>query len=168
MRHAPEQLHPWLIYEQSLTHKLKSTAGDARLEVLDQRWETSDTWDCCKLKLNTIQVLHREIVMWAFNSPCWYARTIIPDATWKANNTLFERLNTEPLGQLIFNSTDIKRASLVHYPISSISTEYQWLNPTLHQDAPTLWVRLSEFVVGGNHSFFLVEILLPRLLRYLS
>lgn len=168
MTHAPLQLHPWLIHEQSLTQKLKSISGDARLEILDQRWETSDAWDSCKLKLNAIQVLHREIVMWAFDSPCWYARTILPDNTCKANKALFDRLNTEPLGQLIFNGTEIQRASLIHYPISSLSMEYQWLNPTLHQDASILWVRLSEFLIASNDSFFLVEILLPGLLSVTS
>ncbi len=159
---------PWLVYEKSLTKKLNDTAGDARLDVLDQRWESPDAWDLIVLKLNTTSVMHREILMWAFDSPCWYARTILPDATFQANTALFNRLKTESLGHLIFNGTEIQRASLTHYMISPSSPEYNWLNESMHQGAAELWMRLSEFVVNGRDSFFLVEILLPGLLRFLS
>lgn len=162
----PEHLIPWLIYQQSLTHKLHSAAGDARLDLLGQSWEASDAWDQSMLALNQLNVLHREILMWAFDTPCWYARTILPKATYEADALLFDRLRDEPLGHLIFNSPKIKRASLVHYPISPNSMEYAWLTPLMHQNVHLLWVRLSEFKIQSEHSFFLVEILLPGLLRY--
>ena len=160
-------LLPWLVYEQSLTNKLHATAGDARLDVLDQRWELTNAWDQNILKLNSTQVMHREILMWAFDAPCWYARTILPAATWEANTALFDRLKTEPLGHLIFDSTEVKRGSLMHYMITPASVEYSWLNELMHQGESELWVRLSEFVVNDTHSFFLVEILLPGLFVYL-
>ncbi len=166
MTHMPTLLRPWLVHEQSLTQKLKTIAGEARLEIYDQRWEQSDAWDLYKLKLKNTHVLHREIIMWAFDSPCWYARTILPDSTYLANTRLFDRLKDEPLGQLIFNGTDIKRASFTQYEIFPSSMEYQWLSESLHQDASALWVRLSEFVVNDKSAFYLVEILLPGLLRY--
>jgi len=162
------QMLPWLLHEESLTEKLSDAAGDARLDVLDQRWESPDAWDLIVLKLNTTSVMHREILMWAFDSPCWYARTILPDTTFQANTALFDRLKTEPLGHLIFNGTEIQRASLTHYRISPSSPEYSWLNESMHQGALELWVRLSEFVVNGRDSFFLVEILLPGLSRFLT
>ena len=167
---APPSPHllPWLVYEKSLTQKLYKAAGDARLDVLEQRWELPDEWDRLALKLNAASVMHREILMWAFDTPCWYARTILPDTTFKANTALFNRLKTESLGHLIFDGTEIKRASLIHYMISSSSLEYSWLNHSMHQGASSLWVRSSEFVVNDRDSFFLVEILLPGLLRYLS
>jgi chorismate--pyruvate lyase len=192
-------LLPWLTHEHFLTEKLKSTAGDARLEVLSQRWELADDWDCAHLTdVKAQRVLHREIVMWAFDTPCWYARTILPDATKQANRALFDRLQTESLGHLIFHGTDITRVSLKSYCVDEQTTEYGWLQPWMHQDATRLWVRLSEFSVlshvvpaqAGIHaqhdhytsskmdprlhgddnkaSFFLVEILLPGLMRYLS
>lgn len=167
MTSPPKMLLPWLVYQQSLTKKLKIAAGDARMDVLSQREETSDAWDLYKLKLKHTPVVHREILMWAFDSPCWYARTIIPSSTQQAHAALFDRLKAEPLGQLIFNGTAIKRASLIHYAISSQSMEYQWLNESMHQGESRLWVRLSEFTVKPHHPFFLVEILLPGLLRYL-
>ena len=165
---SEQSLLPWLLHEQSLTNKLLDAAGEARLDVLDQKWELPDAWDRSVLKLDTTPVMHREILMWAFDAPCWYARTILPEKTFKANTTLFDRLQTEPLGHLIFNGTEIQRASLKHYPISPSSQEYGWLNPSMHQGVMALWVRSSEFIVNNCDSFFLIEILLPGLSRYLS
>ena len=164
----PLPLLSWLVHEQSLTQKLQSVAGDARLEVCDQRWEIANAWDQRVLNLDASTVMHRDITMWAFDSSCWYARTILPDATYQANSTLFDQLKHEPLGHLIFNGTEITRSSLVHYSITPSSEEYTWLSASLHQDAPILWLRLSEFKVEGQHSFFLVEILLPGLVKCIS
>ena len=161
-------LLPWLVYEQSLTQKLEAITGDARLQVLNQDWELPDAWDQSILKLNNKQVLHRQIIMWAYDLPCWYARTIIPDTTWQSGTTLFERLKTESLGHLIFNGNEIQRVSLKHYLITPSSSEYHWLSESWHTGASELWVRLAEFVVYGKEPFFLIEILLPGLLRYLS
>lgn len=159
---------PWLVYEQSLTQKLNDAAGDARLDVLDQQWELSDAWDQRVLKLDAMPVLHREILMWAYDTPCWYARTILPETTFKANTALFDRLKTESLGHLIFNGTEIQRVSLTHCMITPASPEYNWLNESMHKKSPALWMRLSEFLVNSHDSFFLVEILLPGLMRYIS
>lgn len=164
----PITLLPWLEWEQSLTNKLHVLAGDARLDVQGQCWLASDTWDETALALYDTPVMHREIVMWAFDAPCWYARTIMPKITYDSNRVLFDRLRTESLGALIFGDTPMTRRSLTHYPISPQSVEYAWLRPMWHQDAPVLWVRLSEFTTNGGGSFFLVEILLPGLMRYLS
>lgn len=159
---------PWLVCESSLTNKLTAAAGDARLEVRSQCWESADEWDLVVLKLDATEVMHREIVMSAFDIPCWYARTILPVATYHANIQLFDRLKNESLGELIFNGNQIKRASLNHHVISTQSPEYKWLNDLAPKDASELWMRLSEFKVITGHSFFLAEILLPGLLRSVS
>lgn len=168
MMKPPEILQPWLVHQQFLTEKLHAITNDTCLNVLDQRWEAPDAWDLSILKLQATQVIHRQILMSAYDIPCWYARTIIPDTTWQANTGLFDRLKTESLGHLIFYGTEIRRASLTHYMISPSSIEYSWLNKSWHQGESALWVRLSEFVVNSQNSFFLVEVLLPGLLRYPS
>ena len=151
----------WLRHEHSLTKKLKTVAGDARLEILEQRWDHTP---------DGTAVLCREIIMWAFDSPCWYARTLVPEVTYYAHEALFARLKTEPLGDLIFQGTDIKRVSLESYAISKQSPEYAWVCKWRQQDASWLWVRQSEQRVNAatQHPFFLKEILLPGLMRYLS
>ena len=164
----PATIIPWLAYTRSLTEKLNALTGDARLDVLHQSWDKPNSWDKKVLFLDCDQVMHREIAMWSLDSVCWYARTILPISTYQSNKALFERLQNESLGQLIFNSQQIERLSLTHYAISPDSIEYSWLNSNFHEDAPILWVRLSEFQVNHDSSFYLVEILLPGLLRCLS
>lgn len=158
---ADARLIPWLVHELSLTEKLKVTAGDAQLELINQRWDVAPDGS---------RTLCREIVMWAFDSPCWYARTLIPFATFHANEALFERLKTESLGDLIFHGTDIKRGSLTSYAITKQSPEFAWVQKWCQQDDVQLWVRLSELSVSGaiSHPFVLKEILLPGLRRFLS
>ncbi len=162
-RKPPKKLLPWLHYVDFLTDKLKSEAGDARLEVLSQRWASANWWDKHALKVQDVQVMHREIVMWAFEKPCWYARSIIPISTYEADTALFDRLRKESLGHLIFNGSMIKRHGMVIYPINDQSIEYYWLTDSMRQEASELWVRLSEFMVHDRWPFFLLEILLPGL-----
>lgn len=165
----PESLLPWLTYEQSLTNKLQTLAGEARLDVLSHEWGESDEWDQSCLNLDDKeQVMHRTIVMWAYQLPCWYARTIIPKSTYDLNQVVFDRLKTESLGALIFGDTEIERLSLMYYPVSSFSIEYAWLRSWMHQNASVIWVRLSEFQMKQGGVFFLVELLLPGLMEYLS
>ena len=164
----PEFLLPWLTYTGFLTKKLKKEASDARLERIEQRWEPADWWDRCVLKRQYEQVLHRNIIMWAFDNPCWYARTIIPHTTYETDTALFDRLKNESLGHLIFSSVNINRCKMIHYPINAQSIEYHWLNKELRQKESTFWLRLSEFSVHDLWPFFLVEIFLPGLKRALE
>lgn len=163
----PSALLSWVTYQSSLTKRLLAITGDARLDVLGQRWESADAFDQSILNLDNQPVLHREILMWAWDEPCWYARTIIPYETYYKDELLFDRLKSESLGDLIFSEMRIKRVYLAHYPIDRQSIEYQWLNPLMHADAKILWVRKSQFMLDSV-PFFLIEILLPSLMRHVK
>lgn len=162
---APELLLPWLTHQDSLTEKLKTKAGCARLHVLKQQWVDADWWDKNALTIQDDQVLHREIIMWANDVACWYARTIIPQKTYQAAPALFDRLQTESLSELIFNEASIKRNQLMYYAMNEASVEYHWLPTDLLSHATVLWARLSTLMVNDAQPFFLLEILLPGLLR---
>lgn len=163
---SPQLLLPWLTYQQSLTRRLETKAEGVKLEVLRQRVDYPDWWDKHVLQINEISVLHREIVMWAGATPCWYARTVIPKTTYENNPIFFDRLKNESLGALIFNEKKVERISLVYYPINNQTIEYHWLDETLHCQVIILWVRLSIFTIGRKLPFFLIEIMLPGLERY--
>ncbi len=162
----PASLAEWLAYPDSLTERLQDKAGHAKLQVLRQQWERANWWDKQVFHVLEGQVMHREIVMYANDEPCWYARTIIPEATYQAGSSFFNRLQKESLGTLIFNETKIKRLSMVHYPISEQSIEYHWLKQWLSCSALILWVRMSVFSFNNDSPFFLIETLLPALERY--
>ena len=162
----PLSLTPWMTYEGSLTKRLETKAGNSCLQMLEQVWELSDWWDKYVLNLESECVLRREILMCAFDEPCWYARTIIPQTTYEAEPLFFSRLRNESLGALIFNETKVTRVGMIHYPISVDSIEYHWLHRWMDCKAEIVWVRHSTFMVEGGFPFFLIEIMLPGLLRY--
>jgi chorismate--pyruvate lyase len=159
----PKVLSSWLTHDSSLTEKLRAETGNARIEVLEQRWVFPDWWDKNVLKMSPEAVFHREIIMWSNERPCWYARTIIPYECYQRDTLFFNRLESENLGQLIYNNPNVKRTSLLNYPINSQSLEYHWLDRFQHQDAQYLWVRLSTLTLHHSFHFYLVEIFLPGL-----
>lgn len=160
----PKLLKAWLEHSYSLTEKLKEEAGEARLQRLTQYWCNPDWWDKFNLSGNHKKMLHREILMWARQKPCWYARTIIPASTFQNDVSLFSRLQQESLGNLIFSNEEVKRIALIHYAINAQCIEYHWLDESMHENADILWLRLSTFSLRDHYPFFLVEILLPGLI----
>lgn len=164
----PESLLPWLTHQYSLTNKLKKESGDACLQVLNQTFSLSNWWDIHHLHLlHHQQVLHRDIVMYSKHRPCWYARTIFPEQTYQYNQWFFDKLQHEPLGELIFNSDRINRLSLSHYQINNKCIEYYWLDEAMHCYEKELWARFSVFSIDDSERFFLIELLLPGLLSCL-
>ncbi|KTC78316.1 chorismate--pyruvate lyase family protein [Legionella brunensis] len=164
----PAVLLPWLTHELSLTDKLKDECGEASLSVLNQRWEQPNWWDKFVLGLSGKKVIHREIIMSACDTPCWYARTIIPDHCYQANPPFYDRLQKESLGVIVFNTPAVKRNQMIHYPINVSCLEYHWFPSVLTEENSRLWVRLSIFSLAHNATFHLVEILLPGLLRIIK
>ncbi len=162
---TPLHLKPWLTYSFSLTEKLRKETGEAILQVLNQHWLKPNWWDKFRLGLQSAKVMHREILMLSQEIPCWYGRTIIPEESYLAHPAFFEQLAREPLGALVFKDKAVCRNKLIIYPIDQQCIEYYWLLENWHQKNTQLWSRLSEFTFLDASSFYLVEILLPGLLR---
>ena len=156
----------WLTYQDSLTANLQVLANNVSLQILSQGWKGIGWWDNKVLNLTGNEVFIREILMSANKEPCWYARTIIPDITYKSAPDFFNRLGKESLNMLIFNETKVKREKLSYYAISNQTLEYYWLSSELHNNQSTLWVRISSFVFNKKFPFYLIEILLPAIERY--
>lgn len=162
---APQALDPWLRLESSLTEKLRQVAGEAELKVLYQDWGRPNWWDTYTLGLTSEPVLHREILMFAQQTPCWYARTIIPQDTFNKNRTFFNKLQQESLGSLIFNEAAIQRNLLTSYVINNQNLEYYWLPDSVDVQQNHYFLRLSAFTFNTHSPFYLVEILLPGLMK---
>ncbi|STX51364.1 4-hydroxybenzoate synthetase [Legionella busanensis] len=162
----PAPLLPWLTYEQSLTKRLKNITSEApKLTVLKQHWCYADWWDKNVIGLKEREsVIHREITISAKDKKCWYGRTIIPGSTYQSNEALFIRLNQENLGQLIFGNKSITRLYHKFYAITPETIEYYWLKSLNYKD-DILWARLAVFSINNSAQFYLIEILLPDLLR---
>ena len=164
----PDKLLSWLTYPECLTAKLQIESGHAKLQLLSQQWASPDVWDRCVLNLHIEPVLHREILMWSADYPCWYARTIVPKTTYDKNPILFNRLKHQSLGQLIFQDKCINRHDMMHFYITEQSMEYAWLHQAMHQNSIVLWGRYSALMLHTIWPLFLIEIFLPGLLTVMT
>jgi chorismate--pyruvate lyase len=122
----PKALEPWLIDNQSLTHKLKQEFEDFAVNVLSQtqgkahKNETDlvDTRDDCIIR--EVELLGNQQVM-------IFARSIIPIT----NDTKDLRtIGGKPLGEILFNDGSIVRGEM----------------QITHAD--NLWGRRSTFTIG--------------------
>ncbi|MBA2711051.1 MAG: chorismate lyase [Tatlockia sp.] len=161
----PEAIKSWLFHNSSLTEKLKTESGEAKLQVLSQNWIRPNWWEKFTFEIAVESVIHRDILMFSQNLPCWFGRTIIPHDTFQANRFFFDRLSNESIGLIIFNEPKIKRDLLHAYSIDKGFLEYQWLPESLKNGNEQFWLRLSVFSLPDEHCFYLVEILLPGLMR---
>lgn len=159
----PEALRPWLHCLNPLTDKLKQQSGSADLLVLNQGWQTPDWWDKYLLELTDNRLFKREIVMLSHQIAYWYAKTIIPQTCYQVHPAFFDRLQSESVRNLIYDSKEVTRTQRIHYPINPLCVEYYWVKKYLPYCAQTLWVRLTELSFMQNHFFYVIEILMPEL-----
>lgn len=157
----PHWLKPWLRDDFFLTQELKSLTGDAQLHHIKTQWALPDWWERYVLCLNTGLIYRREIAIHSHATPCWYAKTIIPQQSYDSCSDVFSRLAQQSLGELIFSNAAIERKSCGFYPISNHCLEYFWPQQDWVQSSPVLWVKLSTFLVANAFEFYLTEIFLP-------
>lgn len=149
------ELRSWLIYPHRLTERLTEVAGEVSVQVLHQG-VVNQNW-------------LREIFIMANGEPCWYARTVAPQRTYSCYQEFFDQLKTKLLGDLIYNSAMVRRNSLLHYPIGFAAHEFQWLPESIQQHChQALWMRSSFFLLDEKAPFYLKEIFLPAMQRYLK
>lgn len=158
---VPKWLFSWLTEDVFLTKKLKKLTRDAKLEFLGSLWSRPDWWAQHVLALNCEQVYLREITMYSGSYACWYARTIIPAATYYTFSDIFQRLQHQSLGDILFSESKIKRVSCDFYPIDRQCIEYHWLPNGLVNHQSVLWLKLSRFLIKGHFDFYLAELFLP-------
>lgn len=162
----PAELLVWLQYTESLTQRLHHLAGEAEVALIGQRWHTPSWWDKYILGIDKGPILEREICMMANQQPCWYARTVIPQASYQRNAVFFDRLQTESLNALIFDTPETQRVNSTYYPLDATCLEYYWVAPRMLPLGEKVWLRLAEYCYAQQSPFFLMEILLPAIRRY--
>lgn len=161
-------LLPWLTHQTSITEKLEAVVDNVRLQRLSQCWMTPTWWDKYMLSIGEARMIAREVIMWAGESPCWYARTTIPESTYQADIALFKRLDTEPLGHLIFQGNRVERQTSQYYPIDERCIEFHWIKDSMRLGADILWARITTLKLYDDHPFYLMEIFLPPLEAFSS
>ena len=156
----PKYLLDWLSYTDMLTDKLKQSSDNVQLTLLSQQQQRLTWWDRYYLGISENEIVQREIVVTADAVPCWFARTVIPTSTFSAHQTVFSRLKTDTLGDIIFGNYPIHRNYLRNYSITKKNIELYWVLQHLEVKSSRFWVRLSEFAITAD-VFYLLEVFLP-------
>ncbi|SMN13255.1 Chorismate--pyruvate lyase [Bathymodiolus heckerae thiotrophic gill symbiont] len=122
----PEIVKPWLIDDQSLTHKLKQKFGDFNVNVLSQM--QTQVYENERILINTqADCIVREVELLGNQQVVVFARSIIP-ITHDTKD--LHTIGSKPLGEILFNDSNIVRGRL----------------QITHTDG--IWGRQSTFTVG--------------------
>ena len=137
-------LKDWLLDTDSLTEKLQSACTSFHLTLLGQR-QAPITLEEFQQVCSTQQQLNlkewqvREVILWGDNQPWVFARSIIPQRLCEND---FVNLNTQPLGQLIFNDKRFKR---MPFEVTNMSASKAFLAQLHISSEMHLWGRRSAF-----------------------
>jgi chorismate lyase len=159
----PKHLSSWIHHQHSMTDKLKAAKGSADVVILSQQWVASSLWDRQVLNITDTSVFVREIVMMSEECAYWYGRTLIPETTYKNHQEFFGRLATESVRNLLFNGNQTQLVARVSYPVDRNCLEYFWVTKHLPYEEGIFWVRLAKYCLNQTDTFYLAEVLLPRL-----
>lgn len=149
----PVDWQQWLLCPNSLTAKLKQTAKEFRVQLLQhsskplpeglaQRWQQNDG-------------ICREVLLVLSDRPYVFAQSWFPLSTLQALQPLAE-LGTQPLGEFIFQQSDVQRSAI------EVASFKDGLQGEPHLQIPqSLWGRRSFFSLQ-QHELLVQEIFLAK------
>lgn len=145
----PRQWRPWLFDHGSLTAQLKAHSNDAfAVRVLSESWGVPDDREMLKLKLALNSVAQiRQVELLCNGEVMVFARSIIPQSLFEAQQQTFKELGSKPLGHLLFKKggEQQSRRDISIYRPEAGPTIYGRSTPYLYEGAEIL---VSEFFVN--------------------
>lgn len=144
----------------SLTQRLiKASRGQFQVRKLTQDWQrpTCSEAQCLGLKPRQLAMV-REVELLCHEKPWVYARSIFPQSTLTGRLRSLKKLDSRPLGALLFNDPTMKRT---HFEIAALN------NPKLedyfsNSSSAFAWGRRSLFFLDEK-PILVAEIFLPSL-----
>lgn len=156
-------LSSWLRCPDSLTQRLKTRAGGYELHILTQTWIDDDNWLSNRTHPQEFPVLRREILICAQSIPCWYGRSYFTRSLCQNEAWLLERIQTEPLGHILFNEPCIERVAFEITTINPQDAAWCWTDLPLIQQDNKAAMRLSQYRVGKEQGLWVSELFLQGL-----
>ncbi|MEM9101432.1 MAG: chorismate lyase [Pseudomonadota bacterium] len=135
----------WLLDSSSLTRRLheKSQTGMS-VEILIQHWAAPFLSESKLLKISPEEHVYvREVILKGNGKPWVFARSVIPVETY---HQVVDKLDTRPLGSLLFSDPTLKRSAI---EIAKIKSKRHGL-PALFSEGNTKLARRSMFTFSGK------------------
>ncbi len=140
---APTSIYAWISDAGSLTEKLKSLPGEFKVEVLGQYQAMAEASEYAALNIEPQLVTIREVVLYSNAKPMVFARSILPFQGLEKSSE-FINLGSNPLGERLFNRTDIEAGDIQASQFPATSSVAQ-LNYRLSGTQMPLWGRRRCF-----------------------
>lgn len=142
-------LREWLLDSDSLTAKLKRYYSTFEVQVIGQATIPVTHNEAQWLALDE-QATVREVILWCDQQPMVFARSVFPHAALQQAGLALAELGNKPLGEHLFQQTDLSRGDIEVCAFAADSTVGQ-LNQQLGGVAQTVWGRRSRFATRGHH-----------------
>lgn len=157
-----DAVRPWLLDRGSLTARLiKASAGNFRVEVLEQSWRTPYLSEAQLLGLKPRQkALVREVLLICNGEPWVYARSVIPAQSLMGRLGFLRKLQNSALGALLFKDPNLKRS---HFQVNHITLPQRGIPVTVNAQGKTpinVYGRRSLFQLY-NQPLLVAEVFLP-------
>lgn len=156
-------LSDWLYCPGSLTQQLKDRVGTYELRILSQIWIDKDDWLPTLVPDLPFPVFQREIVICADSTPCWFSRSYFSQSLYQNEAWLIARMQTEPLGHILFTDSRIKRVAFDVLTIQPQDAPWYWSNFPLLKQNRTASMRLAQYRVGNEEGLWISELFLQGL-----
>lgn len=161
----PDHLKSWLLDNDSLTARLKSHCQQFSIDVLGQQVQFCTEQEANEFIQPNEQVLVREVVLYCDDNPQVFARSLLPLASLTGEQQHLASLGDQSLGQVIFNSPNLKRGPI---SISSFASSSRVANLSKELALPVvepIWGRRSMFFIE-NKPLSVAEVFLPKAIAY--
>lgn len=155
----------WLYDEGSLTARLKAHSQDFRVEVLGQQITYCSEQEACVYVKAGERVLAREVILYCDNVPQVFARSLLPLTSLTGEQKALAELGEQPLGEVIFNSPELRRVELQVSQFNEASTVAHLAHTLGLPKQQALWGRRSTFLVSDK-PFLVAEVFLPQAMAY--
>lgn len=150
------RLKDWLLSTGSLTLKLKSVCDRFEVKVLGEQLSLPQPGESIANEAMWI----REVLLCLDDKPWVFARTLIPQSLLDFQQQAFTHLGNKPIGELLFNHSDIQPGKIELAQFETCSKLAQ-LAKDLNQDVTeSLWGRRRYFSLHNTH-LIVSEIFLP-------
>lgn len=160
----PGELVPWLQCCTSITERARAMGKEVKLDLLREGWDQAAVEEARLLNSVPSQSFYtREILMYCDQLPSWYARSVMPELTYRHWETALSGLGDQPLGNILYSEPSTQRSAFQYHCLSPTATLREYLQP--HHCVPTetpLWARRSLFSLQG-FPLLLQEIFLPTM-----
>ena len=154
----------WLLEPNSLTEKLKQHCTEFSVQVLSEKSFLLNSSQQQLLACSEPRAINREVLLLCDAKPMVYAQSWLPITDDMQQQRLLA-MGDRPLGDLIFQHSDLKRTEI---EVAKFDCQHPVQQLVSQCSAPTkpLWGRRSIFSLAQSR-FLVAEIFLPEAYLYL-